>query len=84
MPGEWGQLALDNKFKASDDRLRRIEAQLKVLSEKVGIPYEDANDGLPEEVIQLATEGKTTEAARAYREATGADLKEAMEVVAKI
>jgi hypothetical protein len=84
MPGEWGQLALDNKFKAIDDRLRRIEAQLKALSESAGIPFEDPNQDVPDEVIQLVREGKSTEAARAYREATGADLKEAMAVVARI
>ena len=84
MPGEWGQLALDNKFQAIDDRLRRIEAQLQALSANSGVDFEDPNEGVPDEVIQLATAGKTTEAAAAYRKATGADLKEAMAVVARI
>jgi hypothetical protein len=84
MLGEWGQLALDNKFQAIDDRLRRIEAQLKALSDSAGVPFEDPNGGVPDEVIQLASKGKTTEAAAAYRKATGADLKEAMAVVARI
>jgi hypothetical protein len=84
MPGEWGQLALDNKFQAIDDRLRRIEAMLKTLAGDAGVSFEDPTDDVPEDVVQLATAGKTTEAAAAYRKATGADLKEAMAVVARI
>ena len=84
MPGEWGQLALDNKFQAIDDRLRRIETTLKALANNAGISFEDPADGVPEEVVELAKQGKTTEAAAAYRKATGADLKEAMGVVARI
>jgi hypothetical protein len=84
MPGEWGQLALDNKFQAIDDRLRRIETTLKALAGNAGVTFEDPTDGVPEEVVELAKQGKTTEAAAAYRKATGADLKEAMGVVARI
>jgi hypothetical protein len=84
MPGEWGQLALDNKFQAIDDRLRRIETTLKALAGDAGVAFEDPTDGVPEEVVELAKQGKSTEAAAAYRKATGADLKEAMGVVARI
>ncbi|HEX3294728.1 MAG TPA: hypothetical protein VHR38_13425 [Solirubrobacterales bacterium] len=81
MAGEWGDLALESKFKAIDDRLRRIEADIKRICETEGIPWEDPNAEVPDEVFQLAAEGKTLEAIAAYRKATGAPLERAREVV---
>lgn len=84
MPGEYSQQALHDHFDSIAERLRAIEAQLKVLSDHAGVSYEERNADVPQEVVQLAAEGKTLEAATAYREATGADIKEAMKVVAGI
>ena len=46
--------------------------------------YEDPNAEVSEEVKQLAIEGKTMEAAKAYRAETGAGLERAREVIAGI
>jgi hypothetical protein len=81
MPGEYSQMALEAHFKQINDRLRKIEDQLRKVSDSAGVPYEDPMAEVPEEVIQLAEQGKTLEAAKAYREATGADVKRAMEIV---
>jgi ribosomal protein L7/L12 len=67
-----------------NQRLRAIEDQLKLLSEKAGVRYESPSDGVPEDVVELAKEGKTLEAIKRYRELTGAGGDEAREVVAGI
>ena len=71
-------------FERVNERLRAIEAQLAILSEKAGVPYESPSAGIPPDVIELATAGKTLEAIKRYRELTGAGSKEAREVVAGI
>src|SRR5262249_20363715 len=72
------------RFQRINERLRAIEAQLEALSEKAGIPYDRPGKDLPEDVVQLATEGKELEAVKRYRELTGVDAKEAQKVVAGI
>jgi ribosomal protein L7/L12 len=71
-------------FDRVNKRLRAIEEQLALLSEKAGIPYESPSEGVPEDVVELAREGKTLEAIKRYRELTGAGGDEAREVVAGI
>ena len=65
-------------------RLRAIEAQLALLSEQAGIPYENPSDGVPADVAELARAGKTLEAIRRYRQLTGAGSEEARQVVGGI
>jgi len=82
MGGTYSQQALEANFKSIRDRLNRIEDQTRILSEKAGVSYEDPKDDVPQEVIQLAQDGKRLEAVKAYRDATGAGMDQAMEVVA--
>lgn len=63
-------------------RLRGIEEQLAVLSEKAGVPYEAPGQSAPKEVVDLVAEGDRIGAIRKYRELTGCGMDEAKEVVA--
>lgn len=63
------------------ERLRAIEAQLEVLSEKAGVPYEAPSKNVPDEVVELAQAGDRLGAIRKYRELTGCGSQEAQEVV---
>jgi ribosomal protein L7/L12 len=71
-------------FDRVNERLRAIEAQLALLSEKAGIPYEAPGSDVPEEVVELARSGNKLDAIKKYRELTGAGGDEAREVVAGI
>jgi ribosomal protein L7/L12 len=75
------QQQLDRRLKAIADRFRAIEEQLAVLSEKAGVDYTPPAGDAPAEVVALATEGKTMEAVKLYRELTGAGADTASEVV---
>ena len=72
------------QFDRIGERLRAIEAQLALLSEKAGVPYESPSAGVPGEVVELVRAGKTLEAIKRYRELTGAGSDEAREVVTGI
>ena len=72
------------QFERINERLRAIEAQLELLSQKAGVPYERPGADVPQEVVDLKVAGKELEAMKKYRELTGADGKEAQEVVAGI
>ena len=63
------------------ERLRAIEGQLAVLSERAGVPYERPGAGAPPEVVELAAAGDRMGAIRKYRELTGAGVEEASKVV---
>jgi ribosomal protein L7/L12 len=80
----WNPAEMPRLFDRLNERVRAIEAQLAVLSEKAGVPYEAASDGVPEEVVELARAGKQLEAVTRYRELTGADIEEAREVVGRL
>jgi ribosomal protein L7/L12 len=84
MPGTYSQEQLELKFNATSERLAAIEAQLKTLSNQAGVSYEEPFAELPPDVIELARAGNKMEAAKLYRELTGADGKEAMEAVGRI
>jgi ribosomal protein L7/L12 len=67
-------------------RFELIEAQLRLLSEQLGLPYaatvEAANASeLPPEVVELARAGNKTEAVKQLRQLTGATLLEAMRAI---
>jgi ribosomal protein L7/L12 len=65
-------------------RLQGAEAQLALLSEKAGVPYEHAAAQVPAEALELAQAGDRIGAIRRYRELTGADGKQAREVVSQL
>ena len=54
MAGTYSQQQLELKFNAISERLAAIESQLKVLSEKAGVSYEEPFAELPPEVLELA------------------------------
>jgi ribosomal protein L7/L12 len=66
------------------ESFQAIEAQLALISEKLGLPYDKPGDGVPGEVVELARAGKRLEAVKLYRTLTGAGLIEAQDVVAKL
>jgi hypothetical protein len=84
MGGMYSQQQLELKFNSISARLSAIEAQLKVLSDKAGVSYEEPFAELPPDVLELAQSGKKMEAAKLYRQLTGADGKEAIEAVGRI
>jgi len=65
-------------------RLGAIEAQLEILSEKAGVPYEAASRTVPSEVLELVQAGDRMGAIRKYRELTGCGTAEAQEAIAHL
>ncbi len=62
-------------------RLRRLEEQVALLSEKLGLTFADPGAGMPSEVVALARSGNKIQAIKRYRELTGVGLAEAKDVV---
>lgn len=71
-------------FERVNKRLRAIEEQLALLSEKAGVPYVAPSTGAPPEVVELVRAGRKLDAIRRYRELTGTDAATATEVVNSI
>jgi large subunit ribosomal protein L7/L12 len=63
------------------DRIRALEAQVRLLSEHAGLPFETAATDVPDEVLQLVQAGDRIGAVKRYRELTGAGLEDARTVV---
>jgi hypothetical protein len=82
MPAAYEAADLQRIFGRMNERLRAIESQLAILSEKAGVPYEQPGAEVPPEVVELAHAGKQMEAIKRYRELTSADFDQAREVVA--
>ena len=80
----YNELQLSSFVDQIFERLRAIESQLAVLSEKAGIPYEAASQEAPPEVVELVAAGDRMGALRRYRELTGADAQAAQEAIAKL
>lgn len=66
------------------NRLRAIEVQLAVLSEKAGVPYATVADAVPAEVVALVRAGNRLQAIKLFRELTGANPSEARDVVSSL
>ena len=66
------------------ERFRAIESQLALISEKLGLPYENPADAVPQEVVELVHAGKRLEAVTRYRELTHATFEEARTVVSRL
>jgi hypothetical protein len=62
-------------------RIDAVEAQLSIVSEKLGVPFVPTNAEISPEVIELARAGKTLEAITKYRAQTNAGPDEARGVV---
>jgi ribosomal protein L7/L12 len=70
--------------KRTRERIEQLEAQVALLSERLGIPYTPPSSGVPVEVASLVNEGKRIEAIKLYREMTGCGLEEARDAVAAL
>ena len=77
----YNELQLSSYVDQIFKRLNAIEAQLAVLSDRAGVPYDQPGAGAPPEVVELAVAGDRMGAIRKYRELTGAGLDEASAVV---
>lgn len=66
------------------ERLERLERSVRAIAEKVGVEVEDPTDGIDEEVVALARDGRQMEAAKLYAERTGADFVTAQKVVSDL
>jgi ribosomal protein L7/L12 len=63
-------------------RFERLEAQLALVSEKLGVPFDYPAATVPAEVVELARSGDRLAAIKRYRELTNASSDEARDVVA--
>lgn len=70
------QLALNIKA-----HLDRVEAQVVLISQHLGLSYAVEDLGVPQEVMDLARAGNRLQAIAKYRELTNTDLEEARQVV---
>ncbi|MGX4691089.1 ribosomal protein L7/L12 [Streptomyces sp. JNUCC 63] len=73
-----GIAANGSRLSRTDRRLARVEHKLDLILDHLGLREEDPR---LDEVAALARAGRKVEAIKAYREATGAGLKEAKEAV---
>lgn len=73
--------ALENRTRRLDRRMIRLEQKLDLLLKHSGTTGDEL---VPAEVIALARAGEDVLAVKKYREATGAGLLEAKEVVDRL
>jgi ribosomal protein L7/L12 len=76
---QWSELS--PLFAQIGARLESLEAQVALLSEKVGIGYMPVAQPVPPEIVALARSGKMLQAIQQYRALTGASLDEARTAV---
>ncbi|MEV6449165.1 hypothetical protein [Amycolatopsis sp. NPDC051716] len=71
----------NRKLGRVDRRLARVERKLDAIADRLGVSTEE-----PElaEVSALLRQGKKIQAIKAYRDRTGADLKEARDAVERL
>ncbi|MEU1406628.1 ribosomal protein L7/L12 [Streptomyces sp. NPDC005728] len=74
-------LSTESRFARADRRLARVERKLDLIMEHLDLREEHPR---MDEVAALVREGKKIHAIKVYREATGADLKEAKEAVDRL
>ena len=81
MTGYWAQPGTGDV----NERLARLEAQVRYLSERTGIPLPDlpaaGGSGLSPEIQAELAKGNKITAIKLYREATGCDLATAKKVI---
>jgi hypothetical protein len=83
VPAVYSDLQVTSYIQEFFERFQRIEAQLGLVSEKLGIPFELPSDGLPAEVVELARSGDRLGAVK-RRELTNASFEEARNAVSKL
>ena len=66
------------------ERVQRLEAQLRAVYERLGMHYDDGTDGVDNDVVELARAGNRMRAAQLYSERTGCYFREAQVVVNRI
>jgi ribosomal protein L7/L12 len=76
-----GFAGLEGKLARTDRRIARVEHQLDQILDHLGI--REGPPHLPQ-VTALLRDGKKIQAIKAYREATGAGLKEAKDAVERM
>ncbi len=76
-----GSSATDRRLGRVDRRLARVERKLDAIADRLGVSVAE-----PElvEVAALLRQGKKIQAIKAYRDSTGADLKEARDAVERL
>jgi ribosomal protein L7/L12 len=72
---------LESKLGRTDRRIARVEHKVDLILDHLGLHQDDPH--LPQ-VAALLRDGKKIQAIKAYREATGADLREAKEAVERM
>jgi hypothetical protein len=80
----YNELQLSSYVDQIFKRLERIEAQLALVSQNLGLPFEDPAASAPPEVLELVRAGDRMGAIRKYRELTGAGMAEAQEAIAAL
>lgn len=73
--------SVESRITRADRRVARVERKLELILDHLGIGDPDPR---MDEVAALVREGKKIQAIKVYREATGADLKEAKEAVERL
>jgi hypothetical protein len=63
------------------ERLQRLDAQVRTISEHLGIPYDDPGAGVSQAVRDLVAAGDRMAAAKRHADETGVDFVEAQRVV---
>jgi ribosomal protein L7/L12 len=84
MPAVYSDIQVTACIQEVFERFQRLEAQVALLSEKLGVPFELASDSVPAEVVELVHAGDRVGAVKRYRELTGAGFEEARAAVAKL
>ena len=84
MPGEFTTESIQAHFDNTNRRLAAIEETLKRICDSIGLPYSTWTEeqGVPDEVIQLAGSGDKLGAIKKLRELTGVEFERAREIVA--
>lgn len=62
-------------------RVSLLERQIAFLMQAFHVTFEDEGDPVPPEVVELLRRGNKIAAIKAYREATGATLREAKALI---
>ncbi|MEU6476293.1 ribosomal protein L7/L12 [Streptomyces sp. NPDC047017] len=79
-----GIASVQSRLSGMDKRLVRIERRLAAVADHLGLEEPDGQRAQRERVESLVREGKQVAAIKAYREMTGAGLKEAKDAVDQI
>ena len=81
MPGTYSQASLAAHFENTNRRLEQIEAQLALVSDRLGLAFAESTSSVPAEVVELARTGNKLRAMTRYKELTGASTDEARDIV---